>query len=179
MHILLIIGMVIGALILVLLLLAFVSKKTYSVERNLHIHKPVPEVFGYIKYLKNQDHFSKWATMDPVMKKRYSGTDGTPGFISAWESNNKNVGTGEQEIKKITENEKVDFELRFLKPFPGVANAYMETQKLNETSTNVKWGFQSSMKFPLNIMLLFMNMDKMIGTDFETGLQNLKNILEK
>jgi hypothetical protein len=170
---------VLGGIIGFLLLLALISKKTYSVERNLNIKKPLTEVFEYIKYLKNQDHFSKWASMDPAMKKNYTGTDGTVGFISAWESDHKNVGKGEQEIKSIIENEKIGFELRFLKPFPGIAQACLETRKIDESITNVKWGFQSSMKFPFNILLLFMNMDKMIGNDFETGLQNLKNMMEK
>lgn len=167
-----------AGLIAFLLILALFLKKEYAVERSALINRSKQDVFNYIRLLKNQDNFSKWAGMDPDMKKGYSGTDGTVGFISSWESNNKNVGKGEQEIKKITENERMDFELRFVKPFPGLANAYMTTENTGNNQTTVKWGFDSKMKYPMNIMLLFMNMDKMIGRDFETGLTNLKKVLE-
>ena len=72
------------------------------------------EVFDYVKYLKNQDNFSKWASMDPDMQKTYRGTDVTVGFVSAWASDNPDVGVGEQEIKAITAGQRIDFELRFI-----------------------------------------------------------------
>ncbi len=177
MNILLTILSVIVAIIMLFLIIALFVKKEYAVERSITIHKPKQEVFNYIRSLKNQDNFSKWASMDPNMKKEFKGTDGTVGFISAWEGNKK-VGKGEQEIKKITEGDQVDFELRFIKPFPGIANAYMQTAAAGDTQTAVKWGIDSKMKYPMNLMLLFMNMDKLIGNDFATGLANLKNILE-
>jgi len=90
------------SLIAILLITAIFTKKDYAVEREITINKPKQVVFDYIKYLKNQDYFSKWATMDPNIKKDYRGTDGTVGFVSAWESDNDDVGKGEQEIKKIT-----------------------------------------------------------------------------
>ena len=117
--------------------------------------------------------------MDPAMKKEYRGTDGTVGFISTWDSTNKKVGKGEQEIVTILDGERIDFNLRFIKPFPGEAKAYMSTESIDENKTQVRWGLESGMKYPLNIMLLFMNMDKMMGNDLETGLANLKAILEK
>src|SRR6478736_279635 len=92
------IAIVLVALIAILLIVALFVKKDFKVEREIVINKPKKEVFDYIRFIKNQDHYSKWAMMDPNMKKTYTGTDGTVGFISAWESENKNVGTGEQEI---------------------------------------------------------------------------------
>lgn len=161
------------------LILALFANKKYSVEREITISKPAPQVFNYVKLLRNQDNFSKWATMDPNMKKEYRGTDGTVGFISAWESKDKKVGKGEQEIKKITEGKRIDFELRFIKPFAGIANAYMTIEPMSKNETIVNWGFDSKMKYPMNLMLLFMNMEKMVGSDFEIGLNKLKNLLEK
>lgn len=169
---------IIDGVITVLLIVAAVAPKAYALQRSITIAKPVAEVFDYIKYLKNQDKFSKWATMDPNMQKTYTGVDGTPGFISAWDSRDKNVGKGEQEILKITHNSQVDFQIRFIKPFAGVAQACMNTVAETENSTTVSWAFESKMAFPMNIMLLFMNMDKMIGKDLETGLENLKRNLE-
>ena len=159
------------------LILALFIKSKYSVEREITINKPYYQVFDYVKLLRNQDKFSKWATMDPNMKKEYRGTDGTVGFVSAWDSKEKNVGKGEQEIKRITDNKRIDFEIRFIKPFAGIANAYMTVEPMSKNETIVNWGFDSKMKYPMNLMLLFMNMDKMIGNDLATGLTNLKNNL--
>ena len=166
-------------LIAIALITALFVKKDYAVEREITINKPKQEVFDYIKYLKNQDHYSKWAMMDPEMKKTYRGTDGTVGFVSTWESDNKEVGTGEQEIKKITEGEQIDFELRFLKPFEATEAAYMKTEAVSENQTLVKWGFNGHMDYPMNLFLLFMDFDKMIGGDLETGLSRLRIELEK
>ena len=87
-------------LVLILLMVALVVKNEYAVEREISIKQPKEKIFNYLKLLKNQDNFSKWALMDPNMEKEYRGTDGTVGFVSAWDSNEKNVGKGEQEIKK-------------------------------------------------------------------------------
>ncbi len=169
---------VIALMISVLILAAFL-KKDYSVVREITVTVPKQEVFDYLKFLKNQDNFSKWALMDPNMKKSFSGTDGTVGFISAWESDDKNVGKGEQEIRKIVAGERIEYELRFIKPFAGVANAFLTVESLTDNLTKIRWGFDSKMNYPMNLMLLFLKMDKMIGNDFETGLIKLKSILEK
>ena len=167
------------AIVALLLIVALFVKKEYTVERAIIIKKPKQEVFDYIKYLKNQDNYSVWNKVDPGMKKDYQGTDGTVGFISAWDSNNKNVGKGEQEIVNIIDGEKMDVKLRFKEPFEAEDDAYMITEKINENETNVKWGFKGKMNYPMNLMLLFMDMEAMLGKDLQTGLTDLKTILEK
>jgi len=169
----------IGIIIAIPLIIALFTKKEYAVERQITINKPKQEVFDYLKLLKNQDNYSKWAMMDPNMKKEFRGTDGTVGFVSAWDSQDKNVGKGEQEIKKITEGERLDFELRFLEPFEATDNAFMTTTAVNENQTNVVWGFNGKMAYPMNFMLLLMDMETMLGGDLQTGLDNLKVVLEK
>ncbi|MGJ1433076.1 SRPBCC family protein [Sphingobacterium spiritivorum] len=167
------------ALVVILLIAALFLKKDYAVKREIVINKPREVVFEYIKYIKNQNYYSKWATMDPNMKKTYTGTDGTPGFISAWDSEQKDVGKGEQEIKKITEGERIDMEIRFIEPFESKDKAYMITESISPTSTKVIWGFDGHMDYPMNLTLLCMDFDKMLGGDLETGLQRLKGQLEK
>jgi len=169
---------VLAIIIAIPLIIALFVRKEYAVEEAIVINQPKSVVFDYIKYLKNQDNFSKWATMDPNMEKTYTGTDGTVGFISAWSSDHESVGVGEQEILKITEGERIDFELRFLKPFESTQQAYMLTETVNESQTEVKWGFEGRMDYPMNLMLLFMDFEEMIGKDFQEGLQNLKTIVE-
>ncbi|WP_259016964.1 SRPBCC family protein [Emticicia fluvialis] len=169
---------VIGIIALALVAAMFV-KEDYAVEKEVIINKPKAEVFNYVKYLKNQNNFSVWASMDPHMKKTFKGTDGTTGFVSAWQSKNEDVGTGEQTIINVVEGQRIDYMLRFIEPFESSANAYMATESVDSTHTKVKWGFSGKMEYPTNLTLVFMSMDQMIGKDFETGLNNLKGILEK
>ncbi|MCF4102525.1 SRPBCC family protein [Gillisia sp. M10.2A] len=166
-------------LIAVPLIVALFVNKDYAVEREIVINKPKQEVFDYVKYLKNQDNYSKWAQMDPSTKKNYTGVDGTEGFVAKWESENKEVGVGEQEIKKITEGDRIDFELRFFEPFKATSPAYMTTTSIDENSTNIKWGFNGHMNYPMNLLILTMDMEEVIGNDLQTGLNNLKEVLEK
>src|SRR5690606_8702410 len=165
-------------LVAILLIVALFVKKEYAAEREISIDRPTETVFAYIKQLKNQNQYGKWASMDPGMKKTYRGTDGTPGFVYRWESNSDSVGVGEQEIKKIIEGQRIDFELRFEKPMESTEQAYMMTKPINENQTNVTWGFQGKVSYPFNLMCLFMNIEEMIGHDLQTGLDKLKLILE-
>jgi hypothetical protein len=171
-------GIVLGVIILIVAILAIVAKDEIAVERSITINKPKQEVFEYIKMLKNQDNFSYWSKQDPAMKKEYRGTDGTVGFVSAWEGNDK-VGKGEQEIKSITEGERIDYELRFLEPYEATNYAFMTTTAASDSATVVKWGFSGKAKFPMTVFMVFMDMDKMLGDQLQTGLANLKTILEK
>jgi len=166
-------------LIIALLLVAgLFMRKDYMVERDIVIKKPNQVVFDYVKILKNQQNYSTWTNSDPNTKITYTGTDGTVGAVSAW-SGNKDVGKGEQEIKKITEGQRIDVELRFIEPFEGRADAYFITEAIDSTQTKIKWGIKGEDKYPMNIMQLFINYDDMMGTQFEAGLKNLKTVLEK
>lgn len=169
---------IIVALIVLLLVIALFSKKGYTVQREIIINRPKQEVFNYLKLLRNQDNFSKWVMMDPNMKKEFRGTDGTVGFVYAWEGNKK-AGKGEQEIMKITEGERLDVEIRFVKPFEGIAQAPFSTTAISDNQTKVSWGMTSAMKYPMNIMLLLISIEKMLGKDLEISLSNLKTILER
>ena len=111
------------------------------------------------------------------MQKKFTGTDGEVGAISYW-NGNKEVGEGEQEITKIIEGERVEGELRFLKPWKSKSDCYLTVDDSNNGKTIVTWGFSGTNKFPMSIMMLFMNMDKMVGKDFEEGLESLKSKLE-
>jgi uncharacterized membrane protein len=166
-------------IIAVPLISALFIKKDYSVEREITINKPKQQVYDYVKFLKNQNDFSKWALMDPHMRKTFTGTDGTPGFISAWESDSSDVGKGEQEIKSMKDGERIDYEIRFIKPFESTSSAYMTTESAGPEQTKVKWVFYGKMPYPMNLMTVVMNMDEAVGNDLSTGLKNLKNIVEK
>ncbi|SDX49129.1 Polyketide cyclase / dehydrase and lipid transport [Lutibacter oricola] len=163
-------------LVLLIVILAIIAPKSYDVSRSISINKPLPEVFQYLRLIKNQDNWSPWAEKDPNMKKTFTGTDGEIGFVSAWVGN-KDVGEGEQELIGIVENEVVKSQLRFFKPWKSQSDAYLKVEEDGDR-TKVIWGFSGNNKFPISIMMLFMNMDKAVGKDFEFGLNKLKTILE-
>jgi hypothetical protein len=169
---------IIGIIALVLIVALFVEKD-YAVVRQVVINKSKTEVFEFTKYLKNQNQYSVWASADPNMKKDFRGTDGEVGFVSAWDSEKKDVGKGEQEIMKIVDGERIDYELRFIEPFEAKDLAYMTFEATGDSTTLVKWGFNGHMNYPMNMTLLFMDFDAMLGKDLEEGLQNLKVLLEK
>lgn len=178
MSILFTILVVITGLIVLIFIVALFTRKSYSIQRSIIIQKPKQEVFQYIRHLKNQDNYSKWVMKDPAMKKNYRGTDGTVGFVYAWDGNPQ-AGKGEQEIKNIIDGERMDLEVRFERPFAGIASTPFTTEAVSPGQTRVSWGMTSAMRYPLNIMLLFINVEKLLGNDLEESLSNLKNQLEE
>lgn len=167
-------GLLVGIVALLLIVAGF-TEKDYIISRDILIHQNRDNVFDYIRHLKNQDNYSKWVMMDPAMAKKFSGTDGSPGFVYAWEGNSQ-TGKGEQEIKSIDQNERIDIELRFERPFKGIASVNMITQPAPENSTQVIWTMSGRNPYPLNLMHMLIK-----GTfvkDMDASLVNLKRILE-
>lgn len=169
---------IILAIVAIIILLALIAPKTYDVSRSIEITRPKNEVFDYLRSLKKMDEWSPWAKKDPNMEKKLTGTDGEVGCVSYW-NGNKEVGEGEQEIKKIIDGERIESELRFLKPWKSTSDCYTAVEDSGSGNTKVTWGFSGKNKFPMSIMMLFMSMDKMIGKDFEEGLATLKTVLER
>lgn len=166
---------VVAGLIFLALIIALFMKKRYNTHQEITIRLPKQKVFDYLKLIRNQDNFNKWIMIDPNMKKEYKGTDGTAGFIYAW-NGNKEAGEGEQEIKAIVEGKNIETELRFIRPFAGIANAKMTTESLSDNQTKVIWNTASKIKYPLNIMLPMIV--KMLEKDMNTSLMTLKSNLE-
>ena len=166
---------VLAIIVVIPLFIALFIKREYRIQREIIINKPVHQVFDYVKYLKNQESYSKWVMMDPEMKKDYRGMDGTVGFIYAWNGNNK-AGEGEQEIKSMVENKRLDIEIRFKRPFKGIANTPLITDVVSENETRITWGMSGQYAYPMNLITLFI--DSILGKDLEISLNNLKTILE-
>ena len=146
------------------------------IEKSVEIRKPSSEVFNYLKYTRNQDNFSVWNMADPGMKKEQSGSDGEVGFIYRWDSQNKNVGAGEQEITAIIPGKRIDNAIRFFRPMKNTGKTSFIISDSGTGITRVEWIFDSPSKFP---MILFAPIfKKMLGKDLEKGLANLKTILE-
>lgn len=168
---------IIGGLIALFLLIAFFTPREFSVVKEISINKPKQDVFRYVKMLKNQEQYSVWVMKDPKIRLVYTGTDGTTGATSSWESDDKNVGVGEQEIKKIIEGESMEVEIRFQKPFKAVNHAITTLKATGDRQTSVSTLFYGKSKFPMNFSNLFIG--KLVGKDMQNNLENLKALLEK
>ena len=177
MNIVITILLLVAAIIVLLLLIALFRKKEHYVKRDIIINAPRQKVFDYIKLLKNQDQFNKWATADKINRKEeFKGTDGTVGFIYSW-SGDKSAGQGEKEIKKIIEGKRIETEIRFVKPMRVSSGVIFETESLSENQTKVNLINTGTLKYPLNIMIPMA--EKKFPKDMDASLSTLKNILEK
>ncbi len=164
-------------IVLLIIFLAAIAPKSYNVFRSVEIQKPRAQVFDYLRYLEKQREWSPWEKKDPDMEHKLTGTDGQVGAVSYW-NGNKQVGEGEQEITHIEEGKRIEGELRFFKPWKSTSDCYLDVEDAGSGSTKVTWGFSGKNKFPMSILMLFMNMDKAVGKDFEEGLASLKANLE-
>lgn len=176
MNIIITILLVLAGIIALLLIIALFIKKDHYVRREIVINAPRQKVFDFIKMLKNQDSFNKHAMAGSDRDREYRGTDGTVGFVYAWKGNKK-AGEGEKEIMNIIEGEKVEFEIRFIKPMVASSRIIMETESLPDNQTKVSWSNSGRLNYPLNIMVPMM--EKMLPKDMDESLGTLKGILEK
>lgn len=159
-------------LVLLALITALILPKTFHAEGTIIIQKPVNEVFDYVKYVKNQEHYGVWFRMDEGIQKNYSGEDGTIGFRYEWKS--KKVGDGIQVITNISDNQRVEMDL-FFNGAEDPAKSFISTEAVDSNSTKVVWAINGEMPIPYNLMGLFYDMND----DFTQGVANLKEVLEK
>ncbi|MGY6648666.1 SRPBCC family protein [Wenyingzhuangia sp. IMCC45574] len=167
-----------GAAVLAIIVTGVFAPKSKTVERKIVIEKPVEEVFTYLVSLKNMVEYSPWQAKDPNATHVYTGVGNTVGSVHRWESDVDEVGVGEQEIKSITPNKEVVSELRFEKPFESTSTGYFKFQPVAK-GTEVTWGYTGDLGFVESVFMLFMDMEKVLGPDFEKGLADAKTILEK
>ena len=148
-----------------------------KIEKMVDIHKDSSSIYDYLKMTRNQDNFSVWNMADPSMNKSYMGDDGTVGFIYRWDSTNKNVGAGEQEIMSLDEGNGIDYELRFFRPMQNTGTSKFRIIRKGDDKSRVIWTFESPSRFPMVLFAPFFK--RMLGKDLQKGLYNLKDIMEK
>jgi len=167
---------ILGFIALLLIVALFVPKE-YTVSVSETIDQPKQVVFDYAKMLKNQEYYSEWVKADPNLHPEITGTDGTVGATQKWNSQNNNVGEGEQEITALTPD-RIDVDLRFKRPMEGNAKAANIFKSLSENQTQVTSEFYSNDKYPFNLMSYFFGRKMIMDTEAK-NLKNLKGILEK
>ena len=147
------------------------------VEKSIQVNKPQQKIFDFLKYCKNQEQFSVWNMADPQKKTSTVGTDGAVGFVYSWDSKDKSVGAGSQEIKKLEAPSLIEYELRFERPMKNIASSEIELTSLSNTQTTITWRFSGPTKFPMSLFKGIFQ--KMLGKDLAKSLDNLKQLLEK
>ena len=172
-----IIAVVLAIVIAVVLVLAATKPDTFSVQRGATMKASPEKIFSLINDFHQWGKWSPWENRDPAMTRSFSGAESGQGAVYAWEGN-KNVGSGRMEILDAATPSKIIIKLDFLKPFEAHNTAEF-TMLPQGDATSVNWVMHGPAPFLSKMMQVFMNMDKMIGKDFEAGLANLKGLAEK
>ena len=171
------IAIVVVVLIAGVLIFAATKPDTFRVQRAASIKAPPEKVFALINDFKRWGAWSPWEKKDPAMKRTFGAATSGKGATYAWEGN-KDVGQGSMEITESVPPSKVALKLDFVKPFEG-HNIVEFTLEPKGDTTNVTWAMQGPTPYFAKIIHVFINMDSMVGKDFETGLANLKAAAEK
>ena len=164
------------ALVLIILAVAALMPKDYSISSQITINKPRAVVFDYIRMLRNQEKYSKWVMADREVKIIYTGVDGTVGAKSSWISKKKEVGEGEQVITKVMDGEGYKAEMKFIKPEQSIGYWTAMTTSVSDSQTMLSTTFSSTMPYPVNLMIPMIS--KMLHTDMDENNRNVKAILE-
>ena len=176
MRILKTIGIILAAIIAIILIVAAIAPKDLNVERSTTIDASAEAIFPHVKYFEKRAAWYPWGQDDPTNKTTIEGEDGTVGAISKWEG--ETTGKGYQAVTALEDNKNMETDLVFTEPYASEAKTYLTLQP-GENGTEVTWGFNSKMPYPMNIMMLFGNMTEVLGKDYEKGLSMLKDIVEE
>jgi hypothetical protein len=172
-----VIAVLLAVAIAVMLVLALQKPDTLRVQRSASIHAPAEKIFPLINDFHAWRAWSPYEDRDPHLQRSYSGADSGKGAVYEW-SGNRNVGSGRMEILDAPGPNKVVIKLDFISPFEGHNTAEF-TFLPQGSATNVTWLMHGPAPLMSKLMQVFIDMDHMIGKDFETGLANLKRITEQ
>lgn len=171
------VAVVIAVAIAVVLILAATKPDTFRIERSATINAPAEKIFAVLSDFRQWTGWSPWEHKDPALKRSFGGAERGKGAIYGWEGN-KDVGTGRMEILQANTPSKLVIKLDFFKPWEAHNTAEF-TMLPQGNATNVHWVMHGPAPFMSKVAQVFMNIDKMVGKDFEAGLANLKQLTEK
>ena len=148
----------------------------FRVSRTATITAPASVLFAQVNDFRKWAAWSPYEKRDPAMRKTYEGAPAGTGAVYAW-SGNKEVGEGRTTITESRPNELIRIRLEFEKPFKATSTAEFAFKPEGDR-TAVTWSLTGRHNFVMKAMCLFMNMDRMIGGDFEKGLADMKSLVE-
>lgn len=163
------------ALLGLMVILGLMGPSTTVVTRSAVIQAPAEVIFPYVSNLRTMHEWSPWKDMDRDQKTTWEGEDGTVGSIQKWEGDT--VGKGSQRITALDPNRSVRSELKFMEPWEATSEVGIDLEPA-DGGTKVSWTMTQQNGFMAKVMSVFMDMDKMVGPDFEKGLAKLKVMAE-
>lgn len=168
--------LVLGLGIAGLLVYAATRPGTFEVRRAITITAPAETIFAIVNDFHTWAQWSPYDERDPDMKRLFSGASEGVGAIYEW-NGNKQVGQGRIEIVEIVRPTRISMTLDMIRPFPASNHVHYTFQQTG-ADTRVVWALQGPSPYLSRLIGLFMNMDRMVGSDFETGLARLKALAE-
>lgn len=170
-----------GVVILVVLAYVLVGgvfmEKKYELEKSIVIKAPKDVIWQNISMFSNFKKWSPWNELDPNMTSTITGNDGSVGATYSWKGND-DVGTGSMTYTKLTPQDEVAMDLKFMEPMESNAKVIIKIEESADGSSTVTWAFDTEFPYPLNSLTPLMGMDKSLGADFERGLKYLKQLSE-
>jgi hypothetical protein len=172
-----IIAVILAIAVALVLILAARKPNTFRVTRAAVVEAAPEMIFPLIADFQEWRKWSPWEGRDPAMKRTFSGAERGAGAVYAWDGN-RNVGAGRMEITRAATPSDIVIKLDFIKPFEG-HNIAEFTLSPQGSDTDVTWVMHGRAPFMSKVMQVFIDMDRMIGRDFEAGLANLKKVAER
>src|SRR4051794_19721177 len=165
-----------AVIVLVFVAVVAMQPSEFRVERSATINAPSPIVFAQVNDFHNWEAWSPWAKLDPAAKNSFEGPPAGAGSIFRWSGNDK-VGEGLMTILESQPSDHVKIKLEFIRPFADTASTDFAFKPQGD-GTAVTWSMSGHRNFMAKAVCLFMNMDKMVGGDFEKGLAQMKTAAE-
>ena len=168
--------MVVAVIIVLFAIIVALQPSDFRVTRSAMMSAPAPAVFAQVNDFHKWEAWNPWGKIDPAMKQTYEGAPTGIGAVYTW-IGNKEVGEGRMTIIESRPSDLIRVKLEFFKPFSGNSLAEFNF-KPEGNQTVVTWSMTGQNNFMAKAIHLFMNMDKMIGGQFEKGLAEMKSVAE-
>lgn len=165
---------ILGFTIALVLVFAATKPDTFHIERRTVVAAPAAAVFAHLDDFHLWAGWSPWEKRDPKMEKIYGGPPRGVGSTYAWRGN-REVGAGRMEIVESRPSRELRVRLEFIEPFQAT-NMATFTLEPRGNGTEVVWAMDGDNSFMGKVMSVFMDMDALIGKDFENGLQSLSRV---
>jgi hypothetical protein len=164
------------AIVVVLSVIISTRPGDFTIQRSTSVAAPPAVIFPFLADFGRWAAWSPWQKLDPAMKSSTAGQPGTVGHAYGWKGNDK-VGEGRMTISALVPPTRVDIELEFFEPWMATNQTSLAIVP-EATGSQVVWTMRGKRDFTMKAAGLFMDMDKMVGADFERGLAELKKLAE-
>ena len=148
----------------------------FRVARSALIAAPASAVFAQVNDFHNWRAWNPWAKLDPALTEGYAGAPAGAGAVYTW-AGNREVGEGRMTIIESRPHELIRIRLDFAKPFAGTSVGEFTFTPAGD-QTEVTWSMTGTNNLMAKAIHLVVDMNRMIGGNFEKGLAAMKSVVE-